>query len=239
MWLLDHTCASPAENLALDEVLLDEAEAGRLGEGLRFWESPSYFVVLGLSQAVDTHVLRDACTQDDVPILRRCSAGGCVLQGPGCLNFSLILRTDRPGCESITSSYRTILGTVSAALAELGQITILTGTSDLALNGRKISGNAQRRRNRFFLHHGTLLLDFDISVCSEYLCEPADQPEYRGSRPHSAFLANLKLSREAASNAVSGLFHADEGLVISSGLDIKTAQLSAEKYANPTWSFRK
>ncbi len=239
MWLLDHTCASPAENLALDEVLLDEAETGRLGEGLRFWESPSYFVVLGLSQAVDTHVFRDACTQDNVPILRRCSAGGCVLQGSGCLNFSLILRTDRPGCESITSSYRNILGTISAALAELGQVTILTGISDLALNGRKISGNAQRRRNRFFLHHGTLLLDFDISTCSKYLCEPADQPEYRGSRPHSAFLRNLKVPREGATNTVSTLFQASKPLLISSELALKTAQLSAEKYANPAWNFRK
>lgn len=239
MWLLDHTCGTPAENLALDEALLDAAEAGQIGEGLRFWESPTLFVVLGLSQAVDAHVHREACSADNVPILRRCSAGGCVLQGPGCLNFSLVLKTDRPGCNSITASYRTILGTVSKALGELGRVTMHAGTSDLSWKDRKVSGNAQRRRNRFFLHHGTLLLNFDLPACMKYLREPEEQPQYREQRPHSDFVTNLDLPKASTMTSVSDMFQAKEPFKISTDLITRIAHLVDEKYANPVWNFRK
>jgi len=50
MKLLDLTLPSPAENLALDEALLDAAEAGEMAdEVLRFWESPQPLVVVGRS----------------------------------------------------------------------------------------------------------------------------------------------------------------------------------------------
>src|ERR1044071_8582092 len=91
MHVLDLTLPSPAENLALDEALLDAAEAGQGGEVLRFWESPEYFVVVGYANKVDVEVNRVACESKGIPILRRCSGGGTVLQGPGCLNYTLIL----------------------------------------------------------------------------------------------------------------------------------------------------
>jgi lipoate-protein ligase A len=48
MKLLDLTLPTPAENLALDEALLDAAEAGELpDEVLRLWEFPQAVVVIG------------------------------------------------------------------------------------------------------------------------------------------------------------------------------------------------
>ena len=46
MQLLDLTLPTLADNLALDEALLLQAEAGG-PEALRFWEWPSYAVVIG------------------------------------------------------------------------------------------------------------------------------------------------------------------------------------------------
>ncbi len=52
MELLELTLATPEENLALDEALLDEAEAaGRPSEVLRLWESILPAVVVGRSSA--------------------------------------------------------------------------------------------------------------------------------------------------------------------------------------------
>jgi lipoate-protein ligase A len=239
MRLLDHSFASPAENLALDEALLDEAEAGRLGQVLRFWESPMHFVVLGLSQAVEDYVFREACTRDGVPILRRCSAGGCVLQGPGCLNYSLILRTDRPGCGSIHASYETIRGSISMALGELGCEAVLAGISDLAIDGGKVSGSAQRRRKNYFLHHGTLLYAMDFGLCSRYLREPAEQPPYRALRQHQAFLRNLPGDRQALNLAVSRVFQCTDVLPITDALVDRVRKLVSEKYADSNWIHRK
>jgi len=49
MLCLDLTCGSVAENLALDEALLIEADAGRGQPVLRFWEPAEYALVLGAS----------------------------------------------------------------------------------------------------------------------------------------------------------------------------------------------
>ena len=91
---IDLTYPSPEENLACDEALLDLCEEGAEGEILRFWEPSAYFVVLGYSNRWTTEVDSPACAKLGIPIFRRCSGGGTVLQGPGCLNYSLILKIE-------------------------------------------------------------------------------------------------------------------------------------------------
>ena len=55
MKLLDLTLPTPAENLACDEALLNQAEANG-GEILRFWEPREHFVVVGYANKVGTEV---------------------------------------------------------------------------------------------------------------------------------------------------------------------------------------
>src|SRR5262245_1678404 len=95
MHFLDLTLPTAAENLALDEALLLEAEAGRGGEVLRLWEWPRPAVVLGAGCRLAEEVHEANCLADGVPILRRASGGGTVLLGEGCLLFSLVLAYDR------------------------------------------------------------------------------------------------------------------------------------------------
>ena len=240
MRLLDHTYDDPASNLALDEALLNEAETGNGEETLRFWESPVPFVVLGLTQSAQEEVREETCAADGVPILRRCSAGGCVLQQKGCLNFSLILdqQCDR-NLSGIRSSYESILGRVREALQELGVITKLSGTSDLSVEGRKFSGNAQRRRKRFILHHGTLLYGADLSLCARYLNEPSKRPDYRGERIHDDFLLNLPCEAPELKGALSRTFQATQSR--SAPTEAQRAQilsLVSEKYGNAAWNRR-
>lgn len=192
MKFLDLTLPSPAPNLALDEALLLEAEENGGPEVLRFWESPVPMVVVGAGGSVAIDVNRAACEADGIPILRRASGGGTVLLGPGCLTFSLILRTDHaPGLHIIQPSTRYVLSRVLNALRDLPHEAVIAGTSDLAVNGRKFSGSAQQRKRTHFLHHGTLLHDFDLASVPRYLNAPERQPEYRRDRGHDEFLMNL------------------------------------------------
>jgi lipoate-protein ligase A len=94
---LDLTLPSPAENLACDEALLDWCESGKGVETLRFWESTEPFVVVGYANNVAIEVNVAACEARKVPIFRRCTGGGTVVQGPGCLNYSLILAISEKG----------------------------------------------------------------------------------------------------------------------------------------------
>jgi lipoate-protein ligase A len=97
MKLLDLTLPTPAENLACDEALLDCCEGEGGGEILRFWEPSEHFVVVGYANQVSAEANVSACAAGSIPILRRCSGGGTVLQGPGCLNYSLILKITEGG----------------------------------------------------------------------------------------------------------------------------------------------
>src|SRR5690242_10091550 len=93
MKFLDRTLPTPAENLACDEALLDWCEDGDCAdEILRVWEPAEHFVVVGYANQVATEANVAACEAKRIPILRRCSGGGTVLQGPGCLNYALVLR---------------------------------------------------------------------------------------------------------------------------------------------------
>src|SRR5437667_9353222 len=109
MYLFDATLPTLAENLALDEALLLDAEdAGP--EVLRLWHWPHHAVVLGAGGRLADDVNEAACRADGVPILRRSSGGGTVLLGAGCLLFSLVLRFDRdPALSDLHASYRFIL----------------------------------------------------------------------------------------------------------------------------------
>ena len=117
---LNLTCPTPVENLACDEALLDKCDEGSGPEVLRFWEPLQYFIVVGYSNRVAREVNVEACREQGMPILRRCSGGGTVLQGPGCLNYSLILRIDSdPALQAVTGTNRFVMERNRAALETL------------------------------------------------------------------------------------------------------------------------
>lgn len=239
MRVFDFSFDAPEENLALDEVLLERAETGEGGERLRFWESPVPFVVLGLTQAVDEHVIAEACGADGVSVQRRCTAGGCVLQAPGCLNYAFVLRMDREGCDTIHGSYRVILEWIAEALKALGISASPAGTSDLAVETFKVSGNSQKRKRQFFLHHGTLLFAFDASLCARYLKQPLEQPAYRKQRGHTHFLRNLDATRAELVMSVSSVLGADSIEGPRMPETAAAVELARLKYSRVEWIHRR
>ncbi|HXD85749.1 MAG TPA: lipoate--protein ligase family protein [Urbifossiella sp.] len=235
--LLDLTLGDAAANLALDEALLLEAEAGRGGEVLRLWELPDHAVVVGAGGSAANDVNRDACSRDGVPILRRGSGGGTVLLGPGCLCYSLVLRTDRaPGLDLIQPATRYVLGKMLNAIAAVVPGLMIAGTSDLAAGGVKFSGNAQQRKQRFFLHHGTLMAGFDLDRMTRYLHAPERQPDYRGGRAHREFVGNLPATTEQLKRLLIAEWQAQGEC--APPLE-RARELVAEKYGQDSWNLRR
>jgi lipoate-protein ligase A len=229
MILVDLTLPTPEENLAYDEALLNDAEKGG-PEALRFWESPQRIVVLGSTGRIAEEVQLDACRAKNIPVLRRASGGGTVLAGPGCLFYSLILNLDeRVHLRDIHVSYREI----SNRIADCLQLEGLAhrGISDIALGARKISGNAQRRKSRSLLHHGTILYRFDLKEMEEFLKDPPKQPDYREHRGHAEFTANLPLSAEEIKSRMIRCWEAQPSQPPRPDL----SKLIEEKYGNRSW----
>jgi lipoate-protein ligase A len=246
MKLLDLTLPSPAENLACDEALLDWCENGEGEEVLRFWEPREHFVVVGYANKITNEVNVAACEKRSIPILRRCSGGGTVLQGPGCLDYTLVLRITGDGPlrtigqsnqfimernrAAIESSFRTLNPQPSTLNICIG------GHTDLVIDGCKFSGNSQRRRKNFLLFHGTFLLDFDLPLISKLLQMPSKQPDYRQDRNHGEFLVNLKMPAERLKNTLIKAWGATGKL--SGFPEQELHKLAAEKYSTAKWNFR-
>lgn len=239
MHVLDLTLPSPAKNLALDEALLHEAEAGGGEEVLRFWMSPEPFVVIGIGAKVEQEVRLPIATTQNIPVHRRCSGGGTVVQGPGCLNYSLILRILPDGPTStITSTNSFVMKRNAAVLSEvLNRVATVEGHTDLAIEGTKVSGNAQRRLRHHLLFHGTFLLNFDLTLITTLLPTPTLQPPYRKDRAHTDFLMNLSASEETLKTALRDAWRASTET--SAFPKQRVEELAAKRYDRTDWTFRR
>ncbi len=235
----DLTLAAPAENLACDEVLLELAEeGGTAGEVLRVWEPMQYFVVVGYANRVAAEVNLPFCQANTIPVLRRCTGGGTVLQGPGCLNYSLVLRiSESSPLQNIPATNDFILRRHQAALSELLQAPIeMQGHTDLAIGGLKVSGNSQRRKRHFLLFHGTFLLHLDISLVEKALPLPSKKPDYRLNRSHNDFLLNIKVPSSRAKEALVKCWGATQPFTRIPFEEISA--LARDKYARDDWNFK-
>lgn len=234
MRLLDLTLEAPAENLALDEALLDEAEQSpEVCETLRLWESPRPLVVLGRSSQVEFEVNREFCRQQEIPILRRASGGATIVAGPGSLMYAVVLSYEtRPALRSLDEAHRAVLDTLLAALRPLAPGVQRRGTSDLALGDLKFSGNSLRCKRRYFLYHGTLLYDFPLELVEQCLLMPPRQPSYREQRSHRSFLTNLAVDGSQLRAALVNAWQANE--VRRDWPQERVAEI-VERYTDRSW----
>ena len=250
----DFSLPTPALNLSADEALLDWCEEGHSGPLLRFWEPQQYFVVVGYANRVAEEVNVPACREAGVPIFRRCTGGGTVLQGPGVLNYNLILKIDAAqSTHTIPATNQFVLERQRLALSDslsLGERAgerasgnpppaaevQIRGQSDLAILDVKCCGNAQRRKKSFLIFHGSFLLGLDPAMIEKTLRMPSKQPDYRANRPHSEFVRNISINPEALKQAIRHQWQARELFTEIPFPQIE--QLAAEKYSTDEWNFR-
>ena len=196
MKLCDLTLPTPEENLACDEALLDLCEAGGSEELLRLWAPPAILRGPGLRQQSRDRsqppLLPEPRHPRAAPLHRRrdgpARAGRAQLLARSCASTTPARATASP---PPTSSFSSATATLLAAL--LCAPVEWRGQTDLAIGGLKFSGNAQRRRRRFLLFHGSFLLHLDLGLVEQALPLPSRQPDYRVNRSHADFLINLNV----------------------------------------------
>ncbi len=238
----DLTSVDPACQVAADEAFLDWAEEQGGPEMLLFWEPFETFVVVGYANRVQKEVNESVCARENVPIFRRCSGGGTVVQMPGILNYSLILRIPAEGpLATITSTNCYIMQKNRAALAVLLDGTpspalSVQGHTDLCLGSLKVSGNAQRRRRGFLLFHGTFLLHANLDTIGHLLPMPSIQPEYRANRNHADFIVNLNVAAGLVKESLATAWNATLPLP-NPPLD-RMEKLVHSKYMKSEWNLK-
>ena len=174
-------------NMALDEALYEAVAAGESPPVLRLYRWEPAAVTLGYAQRSKNAVNLSACKDNGIDIVRRSTGGRAVLHKDE-VTYALIAPVDDPlFVGGILKSYRAIATPLQRLLIKLGIEAELVparhgvqGTSndicftapasyELAVNGQKIAGSAQKRNERAFLQHGSIPVDLDLELLATLL----------------------------------------------------------------------
>ncbi len=174
--LLDTGARSAAENMALDEMLLELKAGEKIPHTLRFLQFSHPTVLVGHHQSVEEEVRLDYCQTQGIEINRRLTGGGALYWGTKELGWEIYISKKDPRIPSrIEDLYRRMGEAASLGLHHLGIRAHFRPRNDIEIQGRKISGTGGTELSRAILFQGTLLVDFDVDEMLRALRIPTEK----------------------------------------------------------------
>jgi len=151
---------SGAKQMAIDEAILLSRAKGLVPNTLRFFTWKPSAITLGFFQDLNQEVNTAKAKDMKVDLVRRYSGGGAIFHQDE-LTYSLVI-LEKDIRKNIIDSYKYLCQGVIYGLNSLGLKAEFKPINDILVNGKKISGNAQTRKNGVILQHGTILLSVDV-----------------------------------------------------------------------------
>ena len=248
-------------NMAIDEALTLNCSMPIL----RIYQWYPKAVSIGYNQNVQREINIDECKKLNIDIVRRITGGKAVFHDRE-ITYSFILPENNGLLPfEVNESYKIISNALVIALkkininAEIRKVPEKIKTSicfnssnwyELLVNGRKISGSAQRRINGKVLQHGPILIDFDYNKNSSLF----------NSNNNFDNINNLKqritsLKRELKNNNIKKINYKELAQAIKLGFkenfnfemiddsltneETRLAEkLKEEKYSTEEWNYR-
>ncbi|OLN33220.1 lipoate--protein ligase [Desulfosporosinus metallidurans] len=149
----------PWVNLAIEEYLLEQITEDEVI--LYLWQNDNT-VVIGRNQNAWKECRHLDLERDGGKLARRLSGGGAVFHDLGNLNFTFIMNKKH---YDLSKQLTVIL----QAVTKLGIKAEFSGRNDLVIEEKKFSGNAYFFNKDSALHHGTILINSDLTKLSRYL----------------------------------------------------------------------
>ena len=263
---------SAAVNMAVDEAILTAHAQGDVPPTLRFYGWEPAAVSLGYFQQAAAEVNLERCRSQGIDVVRRLTGGRAVLHQHE-LTYSVVVRADQPLIPAtITASYRYFSEGILAGLRNLGIEAAMsvpraaygqtkrTHTSaacfdapshyEITVQGKKLVGSAQVRKDGVILQHGSILLTFDPALVASLLNLPS--PEARGRVAEMlaqraialADAAGREISWQQACQSMLTGFGPALGIELEPGVlsqqeEETAAELARNKYSQEHWNFRR
>lgn len=164
-------------NMEIDSEILESAIKNEKSEPvIRFYGWKPKCVSLGRNQSSDD-INIEYCKRNNIDIVRRVTGGRALLHDSE-ITYSFVCPSGfLNNGESVIASYKEISAAIILGFKNLGInleigskkqvntsfsycMSLITG-ADLCVDGRKLIGSAQFRKQNYILQHGSVLMDFD------------------------------------------------------------------------------
>jgi lipoate---protein ligase len=242
--LLPEEPMSPAQNVALDSVLLKRVGDETRPPTLRFWSWDASAVIIGRFQSVQNEVDLDEATARGVTIVRRTSGGGAMFVQPeATITYSLYLPERHVEGLSYADSYAALDSWVVAGLRDLGVDAWYVPLNDITSAEGKIGGAAQARRNRAVLHHTTVSYEMNPDEMVRVLRIGREKLSDKGIASAAKRVSPLRrqtdLPRAAIRDHLVATFRATFGLAdttLTPDERAETDHLVQTQFATDTWT---
>lgn len=257
--LLETASCSPFRNMAVDEALF-EGYRVRPEPVLRIYGWKPAAFSIGYSQDAGAVLDVPASKEAGIPFVRRITGGGIIYHADEVTYCLVCSDTDIGVPSSIKEGYRILCSflletyrrmgltpsfAVDAGRKESARSTFCFSSFedyDIVVDGRKIGGNAQKRRRNLVLQHGSIPLSLDIAAISRYVKEPLAQAGRKSASLADlvgapvAFEALARILKDSFSSVFSAHLAAD-------GLNAQEAEaaerLQRQKYGTDAWNLHR
>lgn len=174
--LLDTPPMSAAENMALDETLVELRGRGKTPDTIHFLQFAPRCVLVGFHQSIEEEIRLDYCRARGIDINRRVTGGGGIFFDESQLGWEVICDKGFFDVKMPNNRlFRHLCDPVVLALARLGIDAAFRPRNDIEVNGRKISGTGGTESDDAFLFQGTMLTDFDVDTMLRSLRIPVEK----------------------------------------------------------------
>ena len=181
---LETGSTDPRYNLAFEETVLTSRLTGDI---LMLWQNDNA-IIIGRNQNAAAEINSNFVEEHDIRVVRRTTGGGAVYHDLGNLNYSFI--TDIGNADRMLLSR--FARPVVRALNRLGLDASLSGRNDITIDGKKVSGTAQRIHKGRLLFHGTLLFDSDPDMIAGALNASPEKFTDKAARSVRARVGNIR-----------------------------------------------
>ncbi len=167
--LIDSCLVDGLTSQALDEAIREARLREIVPNTLHLYRRKPPTVSIGRYQNIEEVVDLEYCKEHRIDIIRRTSGGGTIYTDSNCLEYAVVVNQGYSEIPmDLEGSFKVICTGIITALNMLDIDASYKPLNDVLVRGKKISGNAQRRR-RVLLQHGTLLVDADFESMSKAL----------------------------------------------------------------------
>ncbi len=157
--LLQTGYQSAYKNMAIDQAVMFNHSKKLVPPTVRFYGWEPSAISIGYFQSLEDEVELETCNKLNIDYVRRITGGGAVFHENE-LTYSIVISESNPSVpKNILDSYRRISGAIIKGLGNLGIESSYAPINDILSHGKKISGNAQTRKIKTVLQHGTVLMD--------------------------------------------------------------------------------